>query len=45
VNEHPLWEGTDTFFTSGDIGLGARSLKAVSTEIAFDNIVVRESVS
>lgn len=42
VNGHLLEEVTDTTFTGGDIALGASSLEASFTEIAFDNIVVSE---
>jgi uncharacterized repeat protein (TIGR02543 family) len=40
VNGHVLATVTDTTFSGGDIGLGATSLEASSTEIAFDNITV-----
>jgi hypothetical protein len=40
VNGHLLWEGADATFGGGDIGLGATSLEASFTEIAFDNIRV-----
>ena len=42
VNEHLLWEGTDTSFTGGDICLSATALTGTFTEIAFDNIVVSD---
>jgi hypothetical protein len=40
VNGHVLRTVIDTTFSGGDIGLGADSLEASSTEIAFDNITV-----
>lgn len=42
VNGHLLWEGTDYTFNGGDIGLGTSALAGTFTEVAFDNIVVRE---
>jgi hypothetical protein len=40
VNGHVLATAVDTTFSGGDIGLGADSEEASSTEIAFDNITV-----
>jgi hypothetical protein len=42
VNGHLLGEVTDTTFGGGDIALGASSMEASFTEIAFDNITVSE---
>jgi uncharacterized repeat protein (TIGR02543 family) len=42
VNGHLLEEIIDPSFSGGDIALGASSVGAGFTEIAFDNILVRE---
>jgi len=42
VNGHLLEEVTDATFSGGDITLGAATLEAGFTEIAFDNIMVAE---
>jgi len=42
VNGHELANVTDTAFSGGDIALSASALGGTFTEVAFDNIVVRE---